>query len=57
MYQELEKNSLSSNIASRCPHNTVNFGLPVAEIDSVVWGTPANFNGFCGLQRYYTAVK
>jgi len=23
----------------------VNFGLLVAEIDPVVWGTPANFNG------------
>ena len=24
----------------------VNFGLLTAEIDPVVWGTPANFNGF-----------
>jgi len=24
----------------------VNFGLLTAEIGSVVWGTPANFNGF-----------
>jgi len=24
----------------------VNFGLIVAEIISLVWGTPANFNGF-----------
>jgi len=24
----------------------VNFGLLAAEIGSVVWGTPANFNGF-----------
>jgi len=24
----------------------VNFGLLVAEIGAVVWGTPANFNGF-----------
>ena len=24
----------------------VNFGLLAAEIVSVVWGTPANFNGF-----------
>jgi len=23
-----------------------NFGLLAAEIDPVVWGTPANFNGF-----------
>ena len=40
---------LSSNISSRCPHNMVNFGLLVAEICLVVWGTPANFNGFCVL--------
>ena len=26
--------------------NMVNFGPPTAEIDSLVWGTPANFNGF-----------
>jgi len=25
----------------------VNFSLLVAEIISLVWGTPANFNGFC----------
>jgi len=24
----------------------VNFGLLAAEIVSIVWGTPANFNGF-----------
>jgi len=24
----------------------VSFGLLAAEIDPVVWGTPANFNGF-----------
>jgi len=40
------KNLLSSNISSRCPHNIVNFGLLAAEIGPVVWGTPANFNGF-----------
>jgi len=28
------------------PHNMVNFGPIAAEIDPVVWGTPANFNGF-----------
>ena len=27
----------------------VNFGPLVAEIGPVVWGTPANFNGFCVL--------
>ena len=40
------KNLLSSNISSRCPHNVVNFGSLTAEIDSGVWGTPANLNGF-----------
>jgi len=46
MYEQWEKNLLSSNISSRCPHNMVNFGILAAEIDPVVWGTPANFNGF-----------
>jgi len=41
-----KKNLLSSNSSFRCPHNMVNFGILVAEIDPVVWGTPANFNGF-----------
>jgi len=40
------KNLLSSNISSRCPHNMVNFGPLAAEIGPVVWGIPANFNGF-----------
>jgi len=39
------KNLLSSNISSTCPNNMVNFGPLAAEIDPVVWGTPANFNG------------
>jgi len=43
------KNLLSSNISSRCPHNMANFGPLAAEIDPVVWGTPAHFNGFCVL--------
>jgi len=41
-----KKNLLSSNIFFRCPHNMVNFGPLTAEIGPVVWGTPANFNGF-----------
>ena len=41
-----KKNLLSSNISSRRPHNMVNFGILVAEIGLVVWGTSANFNGF-----------
>jgi len=41
-----KKNLLSSNISSRCRHNMVNFGILAADIDPVVCGTPANFNGF-----------
>ena len=40
------KKTLSSNISSTCPHNMVNFGPLAAEIVSLVWGTPANFNRF-----------
>ena len=40
------KNLLSSNMSSTCPHNMVNFGPLAAKIGPVVWGTPANFNGF-----------
>ena len=43
------KNLLSSNISRTCPHNMVNFGPLAAEIGWRVWGTPANFNGFCVL--------
>jgi len=32
-----------------CSHNMANFGPLTAEIVSGVWGTPANFNGFCVL--------
>ena len=45
-YRQSEKNLLSSNISSTCPHNMVNFGPLASEIISLVWGTPANFNGF-----------
>ena len=31
---------------SRCPHNMVNIGPLTAEIGPVVWGIPANFDGF-----------
>jgi len=44
--QKSEKNLLSSNISPICPHNMVNFGPLSAEILSLVWGTPGNFNGF-----------
>ena len=46
MYRQLEKNLLSDNISSTCPCNMVNFGSLAAEIILIVWGTPANFNGF-----------
>ena len=41
-----KKNFLSSNISTTCFHNMANFGPVAAEISLVVWGTPANFNGF-----------
>ena len=38
---------LSSNTSSTCPYSIVNFGpLVAAEIVSLVWGTPGNFNGY-----------
>ena len=40
------KNLLKGNISSTCPHNMANFCPLTAEIVSLVWGTPANFNGF-----------
>jgi len=45
MYRQSEKNLLSTNTSSTCPH-MVNYGPLTAEIDSEVWGTPRNFNGF-----------
>jgi len=41
-----KKNLLNSNISPTCPYNMVNFGPLVAEIVSLVLGSPANFNGF-----------
>ena len=49
MYRQSEKNLLNINTSSTCPDNMVNFGLLTAEICWQVWGTPANFNGFCVL--------
>jgi len=37
---------LNSNTSSTCPDNMVYFGPLAAEIGLLVWGTPANFNGF-----------
>ena len=45
MYRQSEKNLLSSNISFTCPQNMVNCPL-AAEIISLVWGTPGNFDGF-----------
>ena len=39
------KNLLNSNISPTRPHSMVNFGLLADEFVSLVWGTPANFNG------------
>ena len=47
-----KKNLLSSNISSTCPHNMVNVGPLAAEIVSLVWGTPSNFNGFRVLSTF-----
>ena len=41
------KKMLNNNTSSMCPHNMVNLGLLTAEIGWWVWGTTANFNGFC----------
>ena len=40
------KKRLSSNVSFTCSYNMVNFGPLAAEIGPVVWGIPANFNGF-----------
>jgi len=55
--RQSEKNMLSSNISSTCPHSMVNFGPLAAEIDPVVWGTPANFNGFRVLAALLHGIK
>jgi len=45
----IAKNSLNGNISFIGSHNMMNFGPLTAEICWRVWGTPANFNGFCVL--------
>jgi len=47
---------LNNNISSTCPHNMVNFSLLAAEIILLVWGMPANFNGFASWLRYCSDV-
>jgi len=41
------KKLVKQQYLSTCPHNMVNFGPLAAEIVSLVWGTPGNFNEFC----------
>jgi len=43
------KKRIKTSTSSTCPDNMVNFGLLTAEIRWRVWGTPADFNGFCVL--------
>ena len=49
MYRQSEKKQLSSNISPTCTYNMVHFGPLAAETVSLVWGTPATFNGFRAL--------
>jgi len=44
-YIDNSKSLLNSNISPACLYNTVNFDTLGAEILSLVWGTPAIFNG------------
>ena len=53
----IEKKWLSGNISSTRTHNRVNFGPLAAEIGPVVWGTPANFNGFRVLAALLQALQ
>jgi len=41
-----KKNLLNSNISFTCPHNMVNFGPLMIEIDWRVWGPASYFNGY-----------
>ena len=50
------KNLLSSNISPICPYNMVNFGPLAAEIVSLVWSTPTNFNGFRFLAALFLSL-
>ena len=54
----IRKSLLNSSISPTCAHNMVNVSPLAAEIGSLVWGTPANFNRFrfmaSLLQRYHS---
>ena len=45
-YRQSEKKLVKQRYLPTCPYNIVNVGLLAAEILSLVWGTPANFNRF-----------
>ena len=45
-YVDNRKKLVKQQYLPTCPYNMVNFGPLAAEIVSLVWGTPANFNGF-----------
>jgi len=45
-HRQSEKNLFSSNISSTYPPQYGELSLLAAEIISLVWGTPPNFNGF-----------
>ena len=46
MYRQSEKKLVKQQCLLHMSHNMVNFGPLAAEIVLLVWGTPANFNGF-----------
>jgi len=46
MYRQSEKIVKQQYLPYTSPHNMVNFGSLAAEIVSLVWGTPGNFNVF-----------
>jgi len=46
MYRQSEKKPVKQQYLPHMYHNMANFGPLTAEIGLLVWGTPANFNGF-----------
>jgi len=46
MHRQSEKKLVKQQYLLHMPHNMVNFGPLAAEIVSLVWRTPASFNGF-----------
>jgi len=43
---KIQDAKMMQKISSTCLHNMVNFSLLAAEIVSLVWGIPVNFNSF-----------